>query len=100
MFELNDKCTYWPRIGAYNTYGSPVVLDCKWESRQQLVRTSTGEEKTSGARIYLREAVGLNGKVYHGVSTSATPPSGSLVILAQEEAKSSLFDLMLVKLYV
>ena len=52
MLTFNEYCTYWgyKGQGAYGpVYLPPKVIKCKWETKQELVRTSTGEEKLSSS---------------------------------------------------
>lgn len=85
---LNQQATWWagtPDGGGGYAWSAPVTKACRWQDKQQMVRTATGQEKVSAAVVYLAEGVPFPGKLYRGVSTSSAPPSGSYEILAVAE---------------
>ena len=103
MLTFNEYCTYWgyKGQGAYGpVYSPPKVIKCKWETRQELVRTSTGDEKLSNSIIYVRESIAPNGMLARGKYDSNNPPSTAHTIMAVEEAKSLFFSQILTKIYL
>ena len=103
MLTFSEYCTYWEYKGqgAYGpVYLPPKVIKCKWETKQELVRTGTGEEKLSNSRIYVRDSVAPNGMLARGKYDSNNPPSTAHTIMAVEEAKSLFFDQTLTKIYL
>ena len=69
-----EKCTYWPEDGyGGRVYGAPQQLKCRWEQKQRLIRTKTGEERVSQARVFLTQSVDLEGRLYRGATAETDP---------------------------
>lgn len=71
-----ETCTYWPGTpDGYGgrIYGTPQRLPCRWEQKQRLIRTKTGEERVSQARVFLTRPVDLEGRFYRGATAEADP---------------------------
>jgi len=71
-----ETCTYWPGTpDGYGgrDYGPPQQLRCRWEQKQRLIRTKTGEERVSQAREFLTQSVDLEGRLYRGATAETDP---------------------------
>lgn len=76
---LSQKCTYWPPgapdgFGGF-TWGAPQILSCRWQDKQQLIRSKDGTEKVSDAVVYLEREIKHNGRLLLGEHTDAIPPT-------------------------
>lgn len=74
--NLKEQCTYWSAIAdAYGgfTYGSPIVIACRWEDRIETLKDPVGEAFTSNSRIYLAIDIEVGGFLYRGVSIEVDP---------------------------
>ncbi len=72
---------YWAvsgNNGYTNTFSAPAEISCRWEDRQKLVRTATGEEKLSSSTIFTDEELIMGSFLYKGdidsLSSSAAGP--------------------------
>jgi hypothetical protein len=71
-----ETCTYWqgaPDGYGGRVYGAPQQLKCRWEQKQRLIRTKTGEERVSVARVFLLQSVDLEGRLYRGATAEPDP---------------------------
>lgn len=100
---LNQKCTVWSYLGLTSTqkpkYGSPTVFNCRWQDKQQQVKTPTGELKQSQAIVYVTNNVTINDRVYLGSSTE-TNPDTAFKIIAYEQMVGIDGDSAGYKLYI
>lgn len=94
---LQQTTTYWAPADASSdlygkpTYSAPVQLPCRWENRVELVRSKSGQEIASQARVFLAQTVSLDGYLLLGTSSAVDP---TLVTGAFEiQAISSIPDL-------
>lgn len=76
--HMPDVVTYWaPSAGtdAYGkrTFSAPVQLSCRWEDKIEQIRSKMGTEYVAKSRIFLSQPVDLDGFVYYGTSTQASP---------------------------
>ncbi len=59
--HLKQKATYWVLTGgggfAGYTYATPVVINVRWEVKQELFRDAAGEEVLSKAIIFTEQDV-------------------------------------------
>jgi hypothetical protein len=91
MMPTPHRCTYWAP-GAPDGYGgsgwaAPILVPCRWQASQRLVRNAAGDEVMSVATIYTHAPVALNGRLMYGVVIGLpTPPSESQLVLAVEQA--------------
>jgi hypothetical protein len=86
--KLLQKCTYWAP-GPLDDYGfpswlPPVVLPCRWEQKQRLIRNKAGAESMSSATVYLAQSVDLQGRLYLGETDAADPLAEGMVGLTFE----------------
>ena len=77
--HFKDKVTVWTNSGSDGfggfTFLKPVLFKCRYEDRQALFITDTGEEKVSSAMVFLAEDVLIGDYVAEGDFTSATDPT-------------------------
>ena len=77
--HLHQTMIYWgnPKNDGEGTYtfDAPIEIRGRCEYRTELVRTETGEEKVSRARVYLEQEVDQGGYLYLGsLEDSDVPP--------------------------
>lgn len=58
-----SQTAVWRRRAGQDEYGKPTFapdtsIACRWEWKRRLVRTLSGDEVVSEARVFLRDAVG------------------------------------------
>lgn len=95
--HLNQTLVYWANPvndgeGGY-TFDDPVEIRGRCEYRVEMVRTETGEEQVSRARIYLEEELDTGGYIYlgslddSGIDTDSHPNDvdGSMRIFSQDK---------------
>ena len=74
----DQKLTYWsPAQANYAgvvVYGSPVLINCRWNVQQELVKDNEGRELTSVAKIHPATAVLRAGYVALGDYTTTPDP--------------------------
>ena len=61
-----QRAVYWgkPISDGYGTYNhSARVIKCRWDDRQDLIRTFNGEEVTSSARLMVQDDLEFGGRV-------------------------------------
>lgn len=78
VFERNlrEKVTHWtatPDGFGGNTFGSPVVLDGRWEEGNVLTTNDEGQEIVSRAQVYLSADVSIGDYIFQGESTATDP---------------------------
>jgi hypothetical protein len=74
--NLKQDATHWtvtPADFGGATYGSPIVLGCRWEDKAVLFRDAQGEEVTSDAVVYLAADVAVGDFLFLGVSVATDP---------------------------
>lgn len=76
---LRDQVTYWAP-GATNaqgfaTFSSPVLLQSRWESRQEQVVDDQGEEVTTDSVAYLLQSVEIGGYLHRGDKRNTADPT-------------------------
>ena len=68
--KLNDTLVYWPPAArdkfAKPGYGTPAEILGRWEDNLELAVTSTGEEFTSHAQVFLDQDLELEGYLFLG----------------------------------
>lgn len=67
---LTTFCTWRPRMGK-NEYGDPIWapsrdIKVRWENRERLIRTPTGEQVQSRARLFTAEEMRPGDQVVRG----------------------------------
>lgn len=83
--NLRADITYWATtpdgFGGF-TSAAPVTMKGRWEGRNELFRTITGEQVVSAAIVFVESDVDINGYLFEGVSTVADPTlvSGAMQI--------------------
>ncbi len=74
--NLNADITYWAAtpdgFGGF-TFTAPVTMKGRWEGRNELFRTLTGEEIVSEAIVFVEFDVAINGYLFDGTSVAADP---------------------------
>lgn len=92
LMTMHQTCTYWAQ-GAWDADGgsyasvAPVLLGCRWQDQQKLIRDSGGLEVMSSAVVYTPQAVAMAGKLMPGDQTAqATPPAGARSVLSVGQA--------------
>lgn len=75
--NLLQTAIYWGNpvadgSGGY-TFDTPVTIDCRWISKQELFRDAKGKERVSAAIVLFTQDVDLGGYLYLGTSTEANP---------------------------
>jgi hypothetical protein len=84
--NLNQKLTYWAP-GELDGFGNPVwlapvVIKCRWQDKQQLIRAKDGQEKVSAAQVWSEQVFDFNGRIAKGEFTTLEPVAGSLLPMA------------------
>ena len=86
--NLHQDAMYWPPVGNDGfggmTYGTPVLIKCRWQDRMTLVRDAEGKEVTSSAIVYADQALEVEGLLLLGATewNEASPPSNARQIIA------------------
>ncbi len=61
---MRQTITHWPRSGqnkyGEDTYGAASTFDGRWEERAELIRTSSNEEVTSKAVVFVPNDLVIN----------------------------------------
>lgn len=74
--NLKDSVTWWSAtpdgFGGF-IFGTPLVLDGKWQDRVVLETDSNAKEIVSRAQVWLSADVEVGDYLYHGVSDDANP---------------------------
>lgn len=88
-----DKVTYWKAGGidymGQPSWDSPVTIDCRWEDEQRLYLTSDGREARGRSSIYCNfGGLDIGDMVAMGVSSEATPPTGSYEVKSPRVIKN------------
>jgi hypothetical protein len=85
-FGLHQQLTYWPPAGTnrygQRTYGTPAILQGRWEDRNEEVQTIGGQKIVSQSIVYTESDVGVNGYLAQGDHTATADPT--LVVGAHE----------------
>lgn len=75
---MNQSATYWPPSGNDGfgslTYGSPVLIACRWQDVQKLFRDANGREVMSEAIVYPDRDVAAAGRIALGDQTATADP--------------------------
>jgi hypothetical protein len=104
---LNQTATYWAP-GSSDGFGGvgflpPVVIACRWQTRNVLFRSSTGEELTSNAVIYPDRELLRKGYLAEGDQSTNTDPrtvSEAREIRGATVSPSVLADRQMMKVFV
>lgn len=77
--KLNQKLTYWvitgtDGFGGY-TFGTPILVNGRWEEGQQKFISESGEESVSQAIVYLQDDVSVGDWLGEGDLTATLDPS-------------------------
>jgi hypothetical protein len=79
--QMKQTITYWAPsttdVYGKKTYASPVALTGRWEEKQEIFRDKTGKDIMSKARIFLQQAVVIDGYLYLGTSAGSDPTTVS-----------------------
>lgn len=75
--DMPHLATYWPMTGrdAFGaiTYGDPVVIQCRWQNKNDLFVDALGRERVSSAVIYPAHEVAIEGMLARGEHASTKP---------------------------
>ena len=75
--NLRQTATYWgnPAPDGWGglTFDAPVEVDCRWEEKVEVFTTAAGKEARSIAVVFLGQDVDVDGYLYLGSSTEASP---------------------------
>lgn len=73
IMQLNQKATYWypdgPGSWGVPDWSDPVVLDVRWQDKQQLIRSKEGKEIVSDAVVYTVISINPEGRLQKGIVT-------------------------------
>jgi len=73
---LPQKVTSWTATedgyGGHN-FGTPSVIDGRWEDRQVEIRDATGSRYITKSVVYLNVDIAIGDYLYEGESTEADP---------------------------
>lgn len=76
---LNQQATYWPPTGndglGNPTYGSPVLILCRWQVKTELFRDIDSREFVSQAVVYPDRELEARGLLALGDHSGAEPVS-------------------------
>ncbi len=80
--NMPNETTYWPPANNDGfgglTYGSPILIACRWQDTQKMFRDMNGRETMSEAIVYPDRALAVLGRLIEGDATgNATPPEGA-----------------------
>jgi hypothetical protein len=68
--NLNQTCVYWGNPTADGsggfTWDDPIELDCRWEEKTELIRTSKGDNIVSNASVQVKQDLDENGWLFLG----------------------------------
>lgn len=76
--NMHDVITYWAPTGVKNQFGkpswnAPVTLKGRWEDAMNTVLSKHGKEYVSKSRVFVVEALSLDGYLFNGTSAAADP---------------------------
>ena len=75
---LIQELTYWspaqPDYLGDVAFGAPVLINCRWNKKQELIKDAEGRELTSKAKVHPETAVERQGRVALGDHTSTADP--------------------------
>jgi hypothetical protein len=74
---MKQDITYWAP-STQDVYGkwvftAPLALTGRWEDRTELIINKAGQEVGSRSRVYLTQAVEIDGYLYKGTSSATDP---------------------------
>ena len=77
--QLHQKATYWgsPVSTGYGgqTFGAPVLIDCRWADKTAKVVNPSGEEFVSKTTAYVDRDVDIGGYLALGDQTATALPT-------------------------
>lgn len=77
--NLRQEVTHWPVTGSDGyggfTFGTPVTLDARWETRREVITNFDLEEVISKAIVYLDEDINEGDYLALGDYTSEADPT-------------------------
>lgn len=76
--HLHQTATYWATDGTTDLYGkpvysAPVTFKCRWETKNELFQSKSGEEKTSKSKVISVTPMKIDGWLFLGVSVVTDP---------------------------
>lgn len=85
-----QQVTYWANTGeslygAQNAFAAPIVIEGRWEDRQEQAIGMNGEEFVTKAVVYVARAIELGSYLAEGDQTSFNDPT---IIPGAHEVKS------------
>lgn len=93
--NLHQDAVYWPPLGNDGfggfSYGEPVAIKCRWQSRVTLVRNAQGKEVPSSAIVYPDRELRVEGLLLPGtipLGGFTAPPANARQILSAGSSPS------------
>jgi hypothetical protein len=75
---MEQVATYWPPAGndGYGgvRFGAPIVIACRYQTKQSVVRSQDGQEVTSDSTVYVDRALMAKGYVALDDQSSTLDP--------------------------
>lgn len=83
-WALRQQCTYWPP-GVPDRYGNPqmgdpVHMQCRWEDKMELITDPEGQEVQSRAKVFVPQALEINGYLALGLHNGSPIDAGARII--------------------
>lgn len=76
--NMKQDATYWPPGTPDGTggvsFGTPTLVQCRWEDKAVLFRDANGQERTSEAVVYVNQEVATRGYLAQGDETASSDP--------------------------
>lgn len=91
--NMNQQATYWATntpdgFGGFN-FASPVLISCRWQDKDTLVRNSEGDEVVANSVVYVDRQLAQEGWLCVGdLTASLSPVAGSNEIIALQSSPS------------
>lgn len=89
--DLNQLATYWPPGGNTGagkvSYGAPIVIACRWQDIQELVRNAADHVITCSSIVYVDRELVPQGYLVLGDHVSGTDSDGFLSPMEVAEAR-------------
>lgn len=75
---MNQIATYWAPSGNDSfggvTYAAPIIIMCRWQSKETLVRSQEGQEVTSDTTVYVDRPLLVKGYIALDDQTEQSDP--------------------------
>ncbi len=101
---MHQTATYWPPTSndgfGGKTFGSPVIITCRWQDKSELFRDHSGQEVRSSAVVYSDRVLEERGFLALGSFKDAAPVVGSREIRSVGATPSLNADQQLNKVWL